>query len=177
MPHIILGLGSNVGDSEDYLRRTVTVLHPLLESMRCSAVYSSPAMLPEDAPESWDKPFLNMAIAGNTSQSALAWLTRLKQLETTLGRQETGRWGPREIDIDLLAYGNEIIETDTLHIPHPGLLERQFVLKPVRDVAPDWHYPRPGIHQGKTIREIADLLKMHEETNCRKTAIIINSKA
>lgn len=81
--------------------------------------------------------FLNACLAGRTALSPLALLDRLKSLETKLGRVQRERNGPREIDLDLIAYGRLTLESPRLHLPHPRLAERRFVLEPALEAAPD----------------------------------------
>lgn len=169
MPFVILGLGSNLGNRHQHLRRCVQELQPLLCDMQLSCVYESPALLLPDAPTEWNLPFLNMAICGTIEQPPEALLCTLKTLETTLGREMRGKWGPREIDIDIVAYDQEVIETDHLTIPHMGMLERLFVFKPVVEIAPDWRYPLPGPYNGKSLRQLAQELEIDHDTTTVNT--------
>ncbi len=149
---LILGLGSNIGNRMQYLRQAVDVLRATkeLNVIQLSPVYESDALLPEGAPSSWDQPYLNMAISCNTSLHAETLLQQLKAIESQVGRDAGGRWGPRVIDIDILAWGDAVINNTHLTIPHQGLPERPFALWPLADLAPKWVYPAPGIHYGKT---------------------------
>jgi 2-amino-4-hydroxy-6-hydroxymethyldihydropteridine diphosphokinase len=151
---IILGIGSNVGDRGDMVLAALAALAPFLKGMRLSAVYESRALLPDGAPAEWDMPFLNMAVAGQTELSPVDLLSKTRQIEAALGRRDRGRWGPREIDIDILACGDTIMNEPGLAIPHPEMLKRDFVLVPVADVAPGWIYPVAGPDQGKTIETL-----------------------
>jgi len=148
---IVLGLGTNLGNREEQLRRAVTALKPLLADLTCSPVYESSALLPENAAQEWDRAFLNMAVAGTTTLTPRALLAELKTLERSLGRTPRAHWGPREIDIDILAYGDETLSEPDLIIPHAALLERDFALIPFADIAPLWHHPVAG----KTARALA----------------------
>lgn len=152
----IIGLGTNLGNRERYLRQAVVLLSTVIDDIKESAVYASPAMLPEDAPQEWNIPFLNMAICGKTALSPRELLAEVCRAEEDIGRKRIAHWGPREIDLDILAYDQEVLDDEALHIPHPGMLTRPFVWMPVRDIAPDWIYPRDCQHQGRTIREITD---------------------
>ncbi len=150
---VALGLGSNVGDRKHHLESAVDMLSDVLEQATTSPIYETTALLPEGAPKEWNRSFLNMVIAGNTTLSPAFLLDYVKELEVQLGRQVRGVWGPREIDIDILAYGDAVIDTPELKIPHPHLLSRDFALKPLSDVAPAWVYPT-GAHQGKTAKQL-----------------------
>jgi 2-amino-4-hydroxy-6-hydroxymethyldihydropteridine diphosphokinase len=149
---VILGLGTNHGGRKQYLQDAAEQISPLLKNMQCSPVYESPALLPEDAPKEWNMPFLNMAVCGETTLTPHALLAALKAIEERLGRISRGRWGPREIDIDILAFGEDIVTEPSLVIPHSELLKRDFALIPLADLAPHWLHPAA---QGKTARELA----------------------
>lgn len=144
MNDVILGLGSNIGDRLENLR---TALHRIqqihgVEVKQHSPLYISDALLPDNAPSDWDQPHINAAVICKTSLPPLDLLAELKKIETALGRPlEKQRWSPRLIDIDILAYSNDVIETGTLTIPHPGLAERPFALWPLADMLPFWIHP------------------------------------
>lgn len=155
---VVLGLGSNLGDRLQHLQRA---LREIFENskMRCSrvflsGVYESKALLPKGAPRDWDKPFLNMAVRAETSLHPAELLFEIKQIEKKMGRETRKQWAPREIDIDILALDQKIIHSDNLSIPHPGLLERSFALRPFSEVANDWVYPVVGPQFGKSPAQI-----------------------
>jgi 2-amino-4-hydroxy-6-hydroxymethyldihydropteridine diphosphokinase len=89
--------------------------------------------------------FLNAAVLGETKVEPLALLLALKDLEKDLGREPSFRYGPRAIDIDIIFYGDKTMTTPELTIPHPRLAEREFVLRPLADIAPDWKYGQNGM--------------------------------
>ncbi len=134
-----IGLGSNIGNRAHYLSAATRYLssHRSITLLRCSPVYETPALLPDNAPASWDIAFLNQVIALETLISPHALLDVMKQCEAHLGRQERGHWGPREIDCDILLYQGVSLEEDTLKLPHPRMIERSFVMRPLADIAPD----------------------------------------
>ncbi|MFO1242960.1 MAG: 2-amino-4-hydroxy-6-hydroxymethyldihydropteridine diphosphokinase [Rickettsiales bacterium] len=146
---IFLGLGSNVGNRQDYLDRAVQQLSShselALSDIKRSGIYETPALLPENAPADWDTPFLNMVLSAATTALPETALKAAKKIEQDLGRKNRGRWGPREIDIDILALGKRIIDTKTLILPHPEMINRAFVMKPLAEIAPDWVHPQTGI--------------------------------
>lgn len=152
---IILGLGSNVGDRLSYLDRAVKRLSGFIYGIRLSSILESKALLPENAPASWDSSFLNMALMANTVLPAHVLIEEIKRLEADLGRSTRGKWGPREIDIDILAYDDLIISNDRIRIPHPELLNRDFALLPFAELAPDWRYPVEGAYHGWRAADIA----------------------
>ena len=141
---VILGLGSNVGDRLAHLREAVHLLGAHISGMRYSRILESAPMLPEGAPSDWAMPFFNMAVAGDTQLSPSQLLAEVKSIEQRVGRVKRGFWGPREIDIDILAMDTVCMDTPELSIPHRGAMERDFVLLPLLDVAPDWCCPTTG---------------------------------
>lgn len=153
---VILGLGSNMGNRQANLQAAVDALKPTLSGLRCSSVLESGALLLPGAPEEWDIPFLNMAVCGQARLSAELLLEEVKRIERCLGRIDRGRWGPREIDIDILAYGDQVQQKPHLKIPHPELLNRDFALLPLAELAPKWSWPVAGEFYGMTARDIAE---------------------
>jgi 2-amino-4-hydroxy-6-hydroxymethyldihydropteridine diphosphokinase len=89
-----------------------------------------------------DQPkFINMAIKIDTILEPENLLSLLKEIESAIGRTQTFRWGPRIIDLDILLYDNSIINTNTVKIPHPGIKDRDFVLRPLSEIAPEKIHP------------------------------------
>lgn len=155
---IILGLGSNVGNRLQHMEDALYYLNEeIMHIAAISPIYKSPALLKPDAPKDWNMPFLNMAISGETHLDAQSLLTQIKCIEKKIGRVERGTWGPREIDIDILAYDNLHIDASNLKVPHTALCKRAFALLPIVDVAPNWRYPVKGEYFGKTAYEIAQM--------------------
>lgn len=155
MNNVVLGLGSNIGDRLENLRTALQRIQQIngVEVIQHSPLYISDALLPDNAPSDWDQPHINAAVVCKTTLSPTNLLAELKKIETALGRPlEKQRWSPRLIDIDILAYSNELIKTDKLTIPHPGLVERPFALWPLADMLPFWIHP---ILQ-KTAAELVD---------------------
>ncbi|MBP9726792.1 MAG: dihydropteroate synthase [Gammaproteobacteria bacterium] len=143
---IIVGIGTNIGNRLANLREAVQYLSQLntISIQAYAPIYASQAWLDPNAPKEWDQPFLNTAILCNTTLSPLDLLDALKSIEQKMGRVSLGHWSPRIIDIDILAWGNQIIEHDRLQIPHRSLLDRPFALWPLTDLAPRWVHPRSG---------------------------------
>ena len=132
MVPVVIALGSNVGESLRFLQEAVDRLSVVLANVRVSGVYETAPMYVTDQP-----PFLNAAIAAETDKGPLELLALLKRIEREIGRQARDRFGPREIDLDLIAYGVlRYRYGDRLELPHPRIPERRFVLQPVYDVAP-----------------------------------------
>ncbi len=150
---IYLGLGSNVGDRRANLSLALAELaNGGARLLRVSPVVESPAMLPDDAPADWNRPFLNIVAEYEAQESPVELLDRLKQIENALGRGDHARWAPRTIDLDILLWGNERIATERLTVPHPGIIERAFVLTPLAALAPLATIPGRG---AKTVLEWA----------------------
>jgi 2-amino-4-hydroxy-6-hydroxymethyldihydropteridine diphosphokinase/dihydropteroate synthase len=154
---VILGLGSNVGDRLHYLREALRHIQkiPSLSVMQVSPIYISDALLPDNAPAAWDAPYLNLAIRCETTLKPLDLLAQTKNIEAVIGRVAGQDWGPRPIDIDLLAWDNLIQYDEKLHIPHEHLHTRPFALWPLADVAPHWIYPLENQFHGCTATQIA----------------------
>lgn len=154
---VILGLGSNTGDRLTNLRRAreMLALIPKLSIIQASPLYLSNALLPEQAPSSWDQPYINLALKCETTLQPHDLLQQLKNVEYAIGRKPLKRhWGPRVMDIDILAWDDLVFEDELLQIPHVHLPERPFALWPLADLVPSWVYPIKGIFQGKTAAEI-----------------------
>src|SRR5690606_31813666 len=156
---IYLGAGSNLGDRRANLRRALAALAPHgVRIARVSPVVESPALLLDDAPPEWNRPFLNLVAECETSLTPHELLDALKAVEAELGRDAQARWSPRPIDLDILLWGAEEIVTERLRVPHPGLHERAFVLAPLASLRPLLAVPGRG---GKTVLELTRALARH----------------
>lgn len=154
---VILGLGSNLGDRLANLRKALYYLQkiPHTAIQQISPVYISDALVPDDAPATWDIPYLNLAIRCDTTLTPYEFLKHTKEIEIAVGRTPEKNWGPRIIDIDILVWDDLIQYDEKLHIPHKNLHERPFALWPLADIAPQWIYPLPRSLQGKTAADIS----------------------
>ncbi|WP_368570817.1 2-amino-4-hydroxy-6-hydroxymethyldihydropteridine diphosphokinase [Acinetobacter haemolyticus] len=123
-----IGLGSNLGDSQQILRDAVAKLANIGE-VRVSRLYQSPPMGPQDQPH-----YLNAVVQLDTTLTPLDLLDQLQQLEQDAGRVRLRRWGERTLDLDLLIYGQEQIQNERLTVPHIGIMERDFVILPLLDL-------------------------------------------
>lgn len=150
MTRVFLGLGANIGNRSGNLREAMRLLSRHGEVAGVSSLYRSQALVLEGQPPGPD--FYNAVceIATNLSPSEL--LACVKNIEHEIGRRPGERWAPRPIDIDILLYGDERIETETLVVPHPSLHERNFVLLPLAEIAPEVKHP--ALH--RLIGELAD---------------------
>ncbi len=147
MVDVYLGLGSNLGDREDNLRRAISLLSRRASLIALSSVYETKPWGYASQPA-----FLNVACLLETSLSAQDLLDLAQSVERDLGRVPSFRYGPRVIDVDILLYGDEVIETPRLQVPHPRLWQRSFALTPLAEIAPGLAHPILGT-------SIADLLE------------------
>ncbi len=133
-----LGLGANVGDREANLREAIALLdaHPGIDVRRLSSVYETEPVGLRDQPR-----FLNQVAEVAVTLTPEALLEAILSIEAALGRIRRTRWGPRTIDIDILLYGDALVDRPGLRIPHSGLRERAFVLLPLHELAPDLVLP------------------------------------
>jgi 2-amino-4-hydroxy-6-hydroxymethyldihydropteridine diphosphokinase len=129
-----IALGSNIENRYDYLLKAIDKLanHSNVELVNCSSVYETDPVGYED-----QDLFLNMVIEIITSFNAQELLDYCLKVELDLGRKREIFWGPRTIDLDILLYNQENIETETLIVPHPRMLEREFVMIPLSEIKPD----------------------------------------
>jgi 2-amino-4-hydroxy-6-hydroxymethyldihydropteridine diphosphokinase len=136
MVEALVALGGNLGDVRDTLDRAVAAFCDGREVrlLARSSDYRTPPWGVEDQP-----PFVNLCIAVETSLTPSALLVRAQAVERKLGRErgKERRWGPRPIDVDLLAYDDIALDTPDLTLPHPRLFERAFVLVPLAEIAPE----------------------------------------
>lgn len=126
-----IGLGSNLGDSEQILREAVEQLRQLGE-VRVSQLYHSPPMGPQDQPH-----YHNAVAQLDTHLAPLDLLNELQRIENESGRVRLRRWGERTLDLDLLLYAEKNIINERLTVPHIGILQRDFVLIPLLDLDPE----------------------------------------
>jgi len=167
VPAVLIALGSNVGDRLVHLRSAVAELKEALTLEGVSHGYETDPMYVTDQP-----PYLNAAVRAQTALSPRDLLRLLKDLEGRIGRQVGRRYGPREIDLDLVAYGSLAYSyfdgrRIVLQVPHPRTPERRFVLEPLADVAPEFVLPGLGVvknllsqteNQAGTVKRIEDAL-------------------
>ena len=143
---VLLSFGSNLGNRHQTLDDAWHVLGQTADiiTIRLSPFYETePVGGPAGQPM-----YINTAGIIQTDASPEKLLTILQKIETDFGRVRFERWGARTLDIDILLYGDRVVELPMLTIPHPEMLHRQFVLAPAQDIAPDWIHPLTG----KTLR-------------------------
>jgi 2-amino-4-hydroxy-6-hydroxymethyldihydropteridine diphosphokinase len=150
MPRAYVGLGSNMGDREQMLWGAIHMLafNPDVDVVAVSSIRETDPVGVLDQP-----PFLNAAVAVDTELDPHALLGLLLAVERELGRTREGpRFGPRTIDLDLLLYGEEVVEEPGLTVPHPRLHERKFALEPLAELDPDLDVPGRGTVQALLAR-------------------------
>lgn len=133
---VFIGLGSNVGDRESNIRSALEHLPQQgVSIIKVSSLYETTAVGPPQ-PD-----FINAVATGETSHQPRELIRVLKEIEATVGRRPRERWGPREIDLDLLLYGELTVTEADLIVPHPELTKRNFVLVPLLEIEPDATLP------------------------------------
>lgn len=143
MQNIVLGIGSNVGQKVLNLNQAISLINQKIGLVKkVSPIYQTKALLPPNAPSSWDIDYYNLCALLQTHLRPEDLLIKIKSIEVALGRNSNHAfWSPREIDIDILCFENLFYNSPTLTIPHRGLLKRSFALRPLLDVYPDWPCP------------------------------------
>ena len=146
-PFVVLGLGSNKGDSIRIVRDAVTALESVLKSIRMASLYETEPLYVTDQGR-----FINTAVAGfypgsSERRSARELLAAIHEIEARFGRDRTveRRWGERTLDIDILLFGDFVLDEPDLVIPHPRLKERRFALEPLLELVPDAAEPGTGL--------------------------------
>lgn len=150
MTRVAVALGSNLGDREGYLHSAVAALAPSIHHLRVSTFHDTAPVGVGPQPV-----FLNAVAVGETSLSPRALLDTLLGVERDLGRERPFPGAARTLDLDLILYGDAVIdEGPSLIVPHPRFRERRFVLEPLSEIAPDWRDPVTG----RTVEELLRLL-------------------
>ncbi|HTI43372.1 MAG TPA: 2-amino-4-hydroxy-6-hydroxymethyldihydropteridine diphosphokinase [Vicinamibacterales bacterium] len=148
---VAIALGSNLGDREAQLRGAISALTPRLARLHVSSFHETePVDVAGPQPR-----FLNAAAVGDTRLSASAILDVLLATERRFGRERPYERAPRTLDLDLILYGDQIINTPSLIVPHPRFRDRLFVLEPLAEIAAEWIDPVTG----KTISQLLNGLR------------------
>lgn len=161
MNTVYIGLGSNLENPLAQLKSAIEHLqqHDDLHNFICSKLYSSKPVGPQDQPD-----YINAVATFNTKLDGIATLDLLQSIEQAHRRIRERHWGPRTLDLDILLFNQEAIELPRLTVPHPFMLERGFVIRPLLDLAPELL-----LHNGKTVAEhvsqldTSDLVAIIEE--------------
>jgi 2-amino-4-hydroxy-6-hydroxymethyldihydropteridine diphosphokinase/dihydropteroate synthase len=171
MTFVYISLGSNLGNRLNHLRGAFDLLQKrFLKHATYSMVLETSAVLPEGAPASWDKPFLNMVVKGETDLQPEALLRGLKEIEHALGRpKEYERWAPRLIDLDILLWEGVTRQTPELTIPHPELTNRPFLLHLLALMGNNFHtnnhlFSRPFLNSFVLFPKFVGVVNITEES-------------
>ena len=147
MHHIFLGLGSNIENRHNYLKKAISLIENQIgEVKQQSKIYETKAWGIEN-----QENFLNLALEVITPFFPLKVLEKILEIELLMGRKREIKWSSRNIDIDLLFFENYVFETPSLTVPHPYISQRNFVLSPLNDVCPDFIHPKFN----KTIKQLS----------------------
>ncbi|MFW6201224.1 MAG: 2-amino-4-hydroxy-6-hydroxymethyldihydropteridine diphosphokinase [Gemmatimonadota bacterium] len=157
MTRVYLGLGTNRGERGENLRRALARLRRVVAIDALSSVYRS-----EPVGHRRQADFWNMVVRADTDLDPEPLLERLKGIERAMGRRATFPNAPRVIDLDILLYGDGVVRTPTLEVPHPRMLERGFVLRPLAELDPDRRHPVTGRTIAEHLRAAAPGLERTE---------------
>ena len=160
-----IGFGSNLGDLLGNLEKASQYLaaHPEITLKKLSKLYETEPLKKEhDEKHPW---YLNCVMEIETNLTLHKLFQALKNTEKTMGRRTRSRWQPRNVDLDILFFGNVIYEDKELHIPHRSLTERNFVLKPLCDLIPDFIHPEFNMTLQNIFASSQDLLQVRELNN------------
>ncbi len=151
MTKIFLSLGSNLGDREGNLYNASRALKKIISKIRVSQVYETQPMYVQDQPR-----FLNLVVSGYTDFECMPLLEKVQDIEKKLGRCRAREVhnGPRTLDIDILLYGDLIMDTDEITVPHPKIEERLFVLVPLLDIDSDLISPSTRRPFGESLNKL-----------------------
>lgn len=132
---VFIGIGANLGPVRENFTRALRSIEKHARVVAVSSLYESDPVGPQDQPK-----FTNAVVKVETELSPFELLDHLKTIEKEIGRKKTKRWGPRVMDLDIIFYGDLVISTDSLVVPHPRAHERRFVLEPLLEIDPAaWH--------------------------------------
>lgn len=158
---VYIGLGSNLGDKKENLGRALKILGSTdgVCITRVSSLYQSEPWGFKDQDD-----FVNQVVEIETELDAFTLLHRLQAIEIDMGRQRAAKWGPRNIDLDILLYGDEVLQSKELQVPHAHMRERLFVLIPLQEINPEIVFP----DDGTSLREVLVRVLVRERNAIKK---------
>ncbi len=161
MSRIFIGLGSNLGDRAKYLRRALSELKNLHQTTvkKYSSVYETEPVGVKGQPK-----FLNMVAEIDSKLRPDDLVREMKEIEHRVGRTLREHWGPREIDLDLLYYGGEMLNETALQVPHPEISNRRFVLLPLKEIAPEFQDPLRHLSVEELLQRCSDTSAVRKTT-------------
>jgi 2-amino-4-hydroxy-6-hydroxymethyldihydropteridine diphosphokinase len=159
MDHVFIGLGSNLGNRLNYLNQALIEIENSKQIFikRYSSVYETEPVGNNEQPK-----FLNMVAELESTLHPQDLLRRLKEIEKTLGRTNSEHWGPREIDLDILYYGDEVLNDEELYLPHPEIANRKFVLVPMKEIAGEFIDPVQHLSIKEMLQRCPDIKAVHK---------------
>ncbi|GAV19510.1 2-amino-4-hydroxy-6-hydroxymethyldihydropteridine diphosphokinase [Mariprofundus micogutta] len=153
MKTVFIALGGNLGEVREHFIAARSDIDRLQNTSvsASSLLYRTPPVGPAGQPD-----YLNAVIRIQTDLDPLALLDALQQIENRYGRERLEHWGARTLDLDIIAIASDIITSERLVIPHPHMFDRQFVLQPLCDLAPQWQHPQLGESATHRLKQIIE---------------------
>lgn len=150
---VLLSIGSNLGEKKDNIKGAFKLLKELsiLKNAKISSFYLTEPVEFKEQP--W---FVNVAVSGNTDLELNSLVEMCKSIEYSIGRKKREKWHEREIDIDIIFYGNLLLETEQLTIPHKRMHKRKFVLQPASEIAGNFIHPKLGLSVSNLLDNCTD---------------------
>ena len=156
--NIYIGLGSNLDEPRHHINDAIEEIKTIdnCDFIKCSSLYKTPPMGPQDQPD-----YINAVVKIQSGLSAIEVLDKIQELEQKHGRVRELKWGPRSLDLDILLYGDQEIDTIRLKIPHTGLYVRAFVLYPLLEIEPNLSLPN-GVFLSEQVESLGkqDIVKL-----------------
>lgn len=158
MTFVALAFGSNLADRESNIKKAINYIEDrnLLTDIKKSSILNTKALLKPHSPESWNIDFLNCVITGRSTLGVHSLLKELQDVENIIGVKPKERWAPRIIDIDILLYGDMCISDHIITVPHIEIFNRDFIVKLLAEVSPDFLYPKEGLFYKNSFKQIAE---------------------
>lgn len=157
---VAIGLGSNLSDRVEFLNLSISEIKTKLEGVKCSQFYETEPWGVKDQPR-----FLNAVLIGYWRGSPSELFHFLKSVEAKLGRKRRERFGPREIDLDLIAFGEQVYRDTRISVPHYAMAERDFVLQPFSEVWPEWRHPQLGLTVAELLARLPENGSGHQSAD------------